>query len=598
MQNISNKYLGIVENRGKRNLPLKRVYSNICNTELFLVAYHLLASNEGATTKGTDNDTIDSMSINKIENIIDKLKHNKYRPKPSRRVLIPKPDGRERPLGLPSWTDKIIQKVVSMILESYYEPIFSIHSHGFRPNRGCHTALEEISINWTGTKWFIEGDIKGCFDNINHKILLKLLKSRIDDDRLIKLIRMWLKAGYMQDWKYNQTYSGTPQGGVISPLLANIYLHELDIKLDELSTQWTKGDKRKGNPEYVRLMNKLTKAKRKGDIDTYKEMRKELNQRKSQGLRWSDPIDNEYRRFRFVRYADDFIIGFVGNKQEAETIKEEIRTFLKEELSLTLSDEKTKITNATNGKARFLSYDIYTQKSRNRPSINGRIRLDIPQDIFYKWKDKYTKKGKAYHRPYYLELSDYMIIRAYDSEFRGLVNYYIMAQNVALMLYKLKYYAKTSACKTLSAKHRITVNKVIRKYSEIVDGRRILKTIVERKDKPPLIATAFNYPIKWVKFPVLDRISNDNDNVKGMQILGKNTTIRSDLLTRLSNDTCEVCGKIGDIEVHHIRKMKDLDKSKEGWHTLMSSMRRKTLITCKSCHIKIHNGQYDGKRLY
>ncbi|RKU05471.1 hypothetical protein C6501_19640 [Candidatus Poribacteria bacterium] len=600
MQTISNKYLGIVSDRGERNLPLKRVYSNICDRDLFLTAYHELAKKKGAMTEGSDDETIDEMSIAKIDKIIANLKSGEYRPKPSRRVYIPKRDGAKRSLGIPCWTDKLIQRVVMMVLESYYEPQFSDHSHGFRPNRGCHTALEEISMKWKGTKWFIEGDIKGCFDNINHEYLLKILSDKILDNRLIKLIRMWLKAGYIENWKYHTTHSGTPQGGVISPLLANIYLSELDYKLEQLSEIWHIGKSRRTNSEYARLLRKINKAKQKGEIQEIKEARKELNIAKSKGLTWSNHQDDNYRRLKFVRYTDDFIVGFVGSKVEAQNIKEEIKIFLKDTIGLTLSDDKTKITNATHQKARFLNFEIYTEKSKARPKINGTIRLDMPYDIFVKWKRKYTKKGKPYHRPYYLELSDYMIIRAYNSEFQGIYQYYIMAQNVAYRMYELKNLVMTSAVKTLSSKHKTSVSKIFKKYKKTTElGIKALIVEVIRKGKPPLIATLGNFHIKWVKFPskFFGSIMPNCDEIKGIKAITGKTAIRSDLLTRLNNNTCEICGGKDKIEVHHIRKMSDVEKHKDGWQKLMSSMRRKTLITCKECHHKIHTGKYDGSKL-
>ena len=595
MQIISNKYLEIVRDRGKKDLPLERVYSNICDVNLFLIAYHSLAKRKGALTKGLDIETIDEMSLKKINKIIEMLKNGEYKPKPSRRVNIPKANGKTRSLGIPCWTDKLIQRAVMMVLEAYYEPIFSTHSHGFRPNKGCHTALEEIAINWRGTRWFIEGDIKDCFDAINYDKLLYLINKRIKDQRLIKLIRMWLKAGYIDDWKYQDTYSGTPQGGVISPLLANIYLHELDMKLEELSDSWNKGKSRGANPEYNKWQKYIRKAKTGSDIAEVRRLQKEFKQMKLKGLTWSDPQDPDYRRFKFVRYADDFIVGFVGSKAEARILKDEIAIFLRTELNLTLSTEKTKITNATKDKARFLNYEIYAQTSLNRPKINGNIRLDMPHDVYHKWNAKYAKFGKPYHRPYYLELSDYMIISAYNSEFQGLYNYYIMAQNVSKWMYKLKFTAMNSAAKTLAAKHKTSVKKIYRKYATISDNRRILKIEVSRKDKPPLVATFSDFPLKWVKFPVRSKVKNlNNDKAHGIKVLSDKNSVRSDLLTRLMNNTCEICGSDTNIEVHHIRKMSDINKNKEGWQKLMSSMRRKTLITCRECHQKIHKGKYDG----
>ena len=219
------RYLEIVRSRGARRLKLSRVYHNLQNPELFIRAYAKLSSNKGALTEGTDpGDTIDGMSVTRIQGVLDDLKAGRYQWKPVRRTYIAKKNGKLRALGIPSWRDKLLQEVLKEVLTAYYEPQFSDHSHGFRPDRGCHTALEDIRLTWKGTKWFVEGDIRGCFDNINHDALMAVIGRDIRDQRLLKLLKGLLDAGYMEDWKYFQTYSGTPQGGVISPLLANISL--------------------------------------------------------------------------------------------------------------------------------------------------------------------------------------------------------------------------------------------------------------------------------------------------------------------------------------------------------------------------------------
>jgi group II intron reverse transcriptase/maturase len=222
-------YLCVVQNRGQRSLPLERVYRNMRNRDLFLYAYGKIYANKGATTLGTDpTDSIQGMSLARIDKIIEQLRNGTYQWKPSRRVYIPKKNGKMRPLSVPNWSDKLVQEVIRMILEAYYEPNFKESSHGFRPRKSCHTALHQIKHQWKGTKWFIEGDIKGCFDNISHQTLLDLLGRKIHDSRFLKLIREMLNAGYLEDWIYHKNHSGTPQGGVISPLLSNIVLHELD----------------------------------------------------------------------------------------------------------------------------------------------------------------------------------------------------------------------------------------------------------------------------------------------------------------------------------------------------------------------------------
>jgi len=236
-------YLEVVRSRGERRLELKRVYHNLRNRELFLSAYAKLYANHGAMTAGADpNDTVDGMSLRRIDRIIESLAAGTYRWQPARRVYITKANGKLRPLGLPGWNDKLLEEVIRMVLSAYYEPQFSRTSHGFRPGRGCHTTLQQIRREWKGMKWFIEGDIKGCFDHIDHDKLLAIIGRNIKDERFLKLLREMLAAGYLEDWRYKPTLTGTPQGGVLSPLLANIFLNELDQFAEkELMPQYTKG---------------------------------------------------------------------------------------------------------------------------------------------------------------------------------------------------------------------------------------------------------------------------------------------------------------------------------------------------------------------
>ena len=217
-------------------------------------------------TPGASEETADGMSEEKIEQITGLMRNERYRFSPARRVYIPKKNGKLRPLGLPSWSDKLVGEVVRLLLEAYYEPVFSDRSHGFRKGRGCHTALREINDTWTGTTWFIEGDISDCFGSLDHEILLGILAEKIHDQRFLRLIRNMLKAGYLEDWEYHETLSGSPQGGVVSPILSNIYLHKLDEFVEqELIPQYTRGARRKGNPEYNRIKSRLsTRAEARG----------------------------------------------------------------------------------------------------------------------------------------------------------------------------------------------------------------------------------------------------------------------------------------------------------------------------------------------
>jgi len=240
------------------------------------------------------------MTMGKIERIIDALRHERYRFKPVKRVYIPKKDGKQRPLGLPSWSDKLLGEVVRLLLEAYYEPQFSEHSHGYRPGRGCHTALRDVTVAWTGTTWFIEGDISQCFDRLDHQVMLDTLSERIHDNRFLRLLGQMLRAGYLEDWKWNATLSGAPQGGVVSPILSNIYLDRLDKFVDTvLLPGYTRGVVRRHNPEYSRLKARLADARNRGDHATAHGLRKQLRTLPS-----VDPSDPGYRRLRYVRYAD------------------------------------------------------------------------------------------------------------------------------------------------------------------------------------------------------------------------------------------------------------------------------------------------------
>jgi group II intron reverse transcriptase/maturase len=211
--------LGLIGERGKKGLPLERVYKLLFNKELYLKAYGKIYRNKGAMTHGITGETPDGMSLTKIDAIIEALRYEQYQWLPARRVYIPKKNGKKRPLGMPVWSDKLVQEVIRQILEAYFEPQLSDHSHGFRPTRGCHTALREIYHQWTGTTWFIEGDISQCFDKLDHEMLLDILKEHIHDERFIRFMRDLLQAGYMEDWTFNQTLSGVPQGGIVGSLL-------------------------------------------------------------------------------------------------------------------------------------------------------------------------------------------------------------------------------------------------------------------------------------------------------------------------------------------------------------------------------------------
>jgi retron-type reverse transcriptase len=268
----TNVILGLIEERGKKRLPLERVQRLMYNPNLYLTAYGKIYRNQGAMTEGTMGETVEGMSLDKIETIIEALRDGTFQWKPVRGVSIPKKSGKMRPLGIPAWSDKLVQEVIRMLLNAYFEPQFSDHSHGFRPECGCHTALREVK-KWVGTAWFIEGDISQCFDKLDHDLLLSILKEYIHDEPFINLLSELLKAGYLEEWKFHATLSGTPQGGIVSPLLANIYLDRLDKYVEnELIPAYTRGEKRGRNPEYQKLSGKAHIARREGRTEEAKEL--------------------------------------------------------------------------------------------------------------------------------------------------------------------------------------------------------------------------------------------------------------------------------------------------------------------------------------
>src|SRR5215217_1429800 len=378
MQN-ADTVLDVLRDRGGRGLPLERLYRQLFNEQLFLMAYGRIYANEGAMTPGAGGKTPDGMSLGIIREIIGRLRAERYRFAPVRRVYIPKKNGARRPLGLPVWSDKLVGEVVRLLLEAYYEPRFSTRSHGFRPGRGCHTALDEIASTWTGTTWFIEGDIADCFGSLDHEVLLAILGEHIHDQRFLQLVGGMLRAGYVEDWIWNATHSGAPQGGVVSPILSNIYLDRLDTFVEQrLVPAWTRGRIRRRSREYGRLTARINYWRRKGDRGKVAALCK-----LRQVIPSVDVHDPDYRRLRYIRYADDHLLGFAGPKAEVEEIKNGLAAYLRNNLKLDLSTEKTLITHARTHKARFLGYDIWTRQAdtwhtKGGRSINGSIALGVP----------------------------------------------------------------------------------------------------------------------------------------------------------------------------------------------------------------------------
>jgi len=587
--------LDIHKERGSKGLPLERVYKHLLNPELYLRAYGKIYRNTGAMTKGTTAETVDGMSLQKIIGIIETLRQERYRWEPVRRTEIPKPNGKTRPLGIPTWSDKLVQEVIRSILEPYYEQRFSNLSHGFRPERGCHTALTQVRRTWKGTTWFIEGDIKGCFDNIDHAILLEIIRRDIHDERLTRLIGNLLGAGYMEDWRYYDTPSGTPQGGIVSPLLANIYLNDLDRYVeDTLIPAYRAGDRRRVSPEYTRIGCLIATARKQGDRENFRRLTQERRKLSSY-----DPNDPNYRRLRYVRYADDFLLGFVGPKKEAEEIRSKLGDFLQQKLKLTLSPEKTLITHARDSMATFLGYEVNVMGCGNliardgRRATNGAIGLWMPRKVVGKYRDRFCVGGKPRHRAELTNDTDYAIVQRYQAIMRGVYYYYCMAINVSKRMAWIKWMLRVSLLKTLASKHKISTRKVRRRYQTTYLDRRIIRVVVERPGKEPLIAVFGGIPFE--RKP--EGMGTTERSFETLWFSPGGS--RSEVVQRMLVGKCELCGVTGEpTEVHHIRKLADIDRPgrrpKAPWERIMSARKRKTLVLCKPCHRKVTHGRYDG----
>jgi group II intron reverse transcriptase/maturase len=582
--------LAVLRERGRKGLPCDELYKQMFNKDLYLLAYGRIYSNKGAMTPGADSETADGMSEAEIDRITGLMRQERYRFAPARRVYIPKKNGKLRPLGLPTWLDKLAGEVVRLLLEAYYEPRFSDHSHAYRERRGCHTALGEIERTFTGTAWFIESDISGCFDNIDHEVMLAILAEKIHDNRFLRLIRNMLKAGYLEDWEYHDTLSGTPQGGVVSPVLCNIYLHKLDEFIErEIIPQHTRGETRQPSLEYSRLCYRRRRALRRGDRAEARDLHKQMRAIPSR-----DPVDPSYRRLRHVRYADDVLLGFAGPKAEAEQIKAELGRFLRETLKLELNPAKTLITHARTRRARFLGYDITVQHSntkitRNKRSpggtrtANGKIALLVPPEVIRAKCAPYRKHGKPWHRTRLQNLDDYDIVRTYGAEYRGIASYYLLARNVS-RLNALRWNAQTSMLKTLAAKHRSTVTKMAARHRATIgtsDGQRTCyEARKKREGRKDLVARFGGIPLKRDKRAVI----TDPAPVPARPP-------RKELIHRLRRRWCELCEHGATVAVHQVASLASLGKpgpEQPAWAALMARMRRKTLIVCAGCHGHIH----------
>lgn len=589
----------LVKHSNISGYKFERLYRILFNEQMFYQAYQRIASKKGNMTPGTDGKTVDGMSIERIERLIASLRDETYKPNPAKRVYIPKKNGKKRPLGIPSFEDKLVQEVVRMILEAIYEGYFESTSHGFRPRKSCQTALTSIRNTFLGTKWFIEGDIKGFFDNIDHNVLIDTLRERINDERFLRLIRKFLNAGYIEDWKFNNTYSGTPQGGIISPILANIYLDKFDKYIAEYIQKFDMGKTRPKNREYRLYSDRKRRllAKFNAETDTTKREEMAMMLKEYTRLMYEHPSVDEmaptYKRMKYVRYADDFLIGICGSKTECEVIKKDIAIFMSEKLKLELSDEKTLITNAKE-RAKFLGFEITirqseaTKRDKNgmlKRMFNGKVVLLLPREVVRKRLQTYNAmtitqvNGKEDWKPKSRGAMNNSnpedILAKVNSEIRGFYNYYAIANNISTLGKRFGFVMSYSFYCTIAQKLNISTTKVIKKYRE---GKDCVVRYTDAKGRERC-HILYNEGFQQ-KEPTTDAKC---DNLPNPFVISYPS-----LVERLRSEVCELCGAKGKTVMHHVRTLKTLTEN-TAWERAMLQMHRKSLAVCPNCYAQIHD---------
>ena len=583
------------ENREWVNDDLSRL---MLRKDMYVLAYERLKSNPGNMTPGTDDETLDGFSEEEIDKIIEQMRNESYRCRPVRESFVPKANGKLRRLGIPCPRDKIVQEVVRIILEAVYDSphgaYFSDCSHGFRRSKSCHSAVREIQKKWSGMIWLIEGDIKSCFDDIDHHKLVDVLRKKIKDERFLSLIWKFLKAGYLERARHD-SLAGTPQGGIASPILSNIYLNELDEFVEQIRVELEQGKERRPNLEYKRIEARRYRLAKAGKADTreFKRLGKQMR-----SLPSLDTRDPNFVRVRYVRYADDWLIGVIGSHELAEEIKDRVGEFLKDKLALTLSQEKTKITNARTEEAEFLGYRIRKGRGRDtqkvtvstngsgrqfeRRSTGMEVVLKAPMDKLIKrlaQKGFCDGKGNPKHKAGWTVLDEDQIVSLYSSINRGIQEYYRPADNWP-ELQRVQYILKYSLAKTLALKKKTSITRVMR-------GRDI--SVQVRTKKGQVRNIVFYRNTDWT---VKRDAFKDSPEI---DLVAMNVRLRTRSKLGLP---CVVCGNPNKVQMHHVRHIRKMDdREPKGFTRVMAALNRKQVPVCKACHERIHRGEYDSLSL-
>jgi group II intron reverse transcriptase/maturase len=560
--------------------PVYNVYQVVYDPEILKASYYSLKSNPASLVVGTDQKDLNSLGINDeyFSILSNKIKTEQYKPAPIKRVLIPEENGKMRRLGIPSIEDKIVQRSLLFLLEAVFEKTFSEKSHGFRPKKGAHTVCKNIR-QWKGVSWFIEGDIVDFFDTINQQKLMLFINLRIKDQQVIDLLWKILRTKVFVDGKLQKTNKGVPQGFVISPLLSNIYLHEFDVFVDALKKELDTKETTKSNPKYIKAKSLLRSKKGVDKKKGYQELRK-MKSTIRVGM-----------KLYYIRYADDWLIGIWGSKEDSIKVQKRIETFLKTELFLEMSVEKTKITHAGKEKAHFLGYDIYSPTPKEsffeKGSVKKRashvsIYIDAPytkiKERFIKEKFITVKNDKLLVNAvtHWINYNHAEILDRYNRIIRGYLNYYSHVNNLHIFHKFIGFVLKHSCALTLGRKLKLrSRKKVFRRFGGCL--------------KDPKSGLTLNIPKSFQKNISNYNISADREN-DPLKIL--KWTVRTQ---NLMQGPCVCCGATKDLQIHHVKKLSGLDKSKSGISIIMSTLGRKQVPVCRKCHKDIHSGRYDKK---
>lgn len=623
--------LKAIQKNNKENLLFKNkdLYRLLFKRDLFIVAYENIKSNKEVFSEKSqyrmngqhdlfENPSSDGFSIKTIDNIIAKMRSASYGFQPVKRIYIPKlsSNKRKRPLGIPCFRDKIVQETIRIILESIFEPSFSKNSHGFRPNKSCHSCLKQINNEFKGVKMIIEGDIEGAFDSINHGILMQILMEKIEDQRFLNLIRCFLKAGYMEKNKVIiKPFIGMPQGGILSPLLANVYLDKLDQFIEQMKEKYQlkePSQSLKLTAEYstiiLEIRRKAKELKNCTNPTTKRKLIKEmkrlhLTQTKTKvHLDSSKPI-----KIHYVRYADDWIIGINGPVKLASMINKEVKEFLHDHLKLILCKNKTKLTNWRKHGVLFLGFEIrvdtsiklmkmkhsVTKKNDLKRTTGHVVKFNIPIRNIIKrlyFKDICSPTGVPTSKPGWTVQSDLMIVTAFNSILDGLMAYYSPADNTE-SLRRINYMIKYACLKTLAHKHKCSPRKIYKKYGIGSGSNRTIQIpILDKNIKPIPKSVKISQKKKYVKLRSTARIRKSDWSLFN-QVLKDPIDFHMFLLTKSKLDTnCCICGSQYNIEMHHINHVRKI-KNSNGFDKILGIINRKQIPVCRECHINIHTRQ-------